>query len=80
MRWPWQRAPDIKLDQPANVFWIARDPERRSFESVTDAVRFVMDDLPGTARPSSWITVDDKMLTVDEIEKLDRKRWRVKSS
>jgi hypothetical protein len=45
MKWPWQRA-EIQLDQPADVFWIAGGGQRQSFTSVTNAVRFVMEELP----------------------------------
>jgi hypothetical protein len=79
MRWPWQRKSEIKLDQPANVFWIANNPERRSFESVTDAVRFVMEDI-APHRASAWIVMDDTTVTAEQIERLYKKHCRTKSS
>jgi hypothetical protein len=58
MRWPWQRGPRIKLDQPADAFWIAGDIHRRSFTSVPDAVRFVKEDI-ALHSASAWIATAD---------------------
>ena len=70
MRWPWQRASKIKLDQPAEAFWIAAGPNRRSFNSVTDAVRFVLDDLVEYHRASAWIKIENSSLALEKIEQL----------
>jgi hypothetical protein len=74
MRWPWQKAAGIRLDQSADAFWIAGDVQRRSFDSVTDAVRFVMKELAEPHRPSAWITIEDISLTSEQIKELHQKR------
>ena len=79
MRWPWQREPTIKLDQPADAFWIAGDVHRRSFTSVTDAVRFVMEELAEPHRTSAWIFIADRSLTTELIGQLYTKQARAKS-
>jgi hypothetical protein len=73
MKWPWQRA-EIQLDQPADVFWIVGGGQRQSFASVTDAVRFVMEELSEPHRVSAWITTADRSITSEQIVQLYEKR------
>jgi hypothetical protein len=70
MRLPWRRASKLKLDQPAEAFWIAGDPHRRSFDSVLDAVRFVLDDLAEPHRAAAWIKFENRLLALEQIEQL----------
>jgi hypothetical protein len=70
MKWPWRRAPALKLDQPADAFWIQGGVHRRSFDSVTDAVRFVLDDLTEPQRASAWIKFENSSLALEQIEQL----------
>jgi hypothetical protein len=80
MRWPWQQRPpaaNIKLDQPASVFWLEGAPRRQSFDSVTDAVRFVMDDLAEHLRASAWIRIESSSLMIEQIEQLYKKQHRL---
>jgi hypothetical protein len=52
------------------VFWIEGFPHRRSFDSVTDAVRFVLDDLAEYHRASAWIKIESGLLALEQIEQL----------
>jgi hypothetical protein len=70
MKWPWQRAPALKLDQPAEVFWIAGGPHRQTFNSVPDAVRFVLDELAEAHRASAWVKFENSSLALEQIEQL----------
>jgi hypothetical protein len=77
---------NFDLNQPATVHWFATPPppgtdtfggETRHFESVTDAIRFVMEELTEAPHASAWITTDAGSLTLVEItllySKLDRR-------
>jgi hypothetical protein len=63
-------AASIRLDQPADALWIAGGGERQSFDSVRDAVRFVMDQLAPAERASAWIRTHDGFLDARQIEQL----------
>ena len=73
MRWPWG-APRIKPGQPADAIWIVGDVQRRSFDSVTDAACFVMEEIAEPHRASAWITIEDRSLTTEQIKQLYKKR------
>jgi hypothetical protein len=77
---------NFDLNQPATVHWFATPPpagtatfssETRHFESVTDAIRFVMEELTEAPHASAWITTDAGSLTLVEItllySRLDRR-------
>jgi hypothetical protein len=76
---------NFDLNQPATVLWIDHPaPEgevagapTRHFESVTDAIRFVMEELTEAPHASAWIAIDAGTLTLDEItilySKLERR-------
>jgi hypothetical protein len=76
---------NFDLNQPAIVHWFATPPpgtdplggETRHFESVTDAIRFVMEELTEAPHASAWITTDAGSLALDEItilySRLDRR-------
>jgi hypothetical protein len=73
VRWPWG-APEIKPDQPADAIWIVGDVQRRSFDSVTDAACFVMEEIAEPHRASAWITIEDGSLTTEHIKQLYKTR------
>ena len=75
---------DSELDEQASANWLLI-PERgyengviyggsnRRFESVRNAIRFVMDELPGQQRPTAEIRTEaDRVYKIDEIAKLYR--------
>jgi hypothetical protein len=77
---------NFDLNQPATVHWFATPQppgtatvgdETRPFESATDAIRFVMEELTEAPHASAWITTDAGSLTLDEItilySRLDRR-------
>ena len=77
---------NFDLNQPATVHWFATPPppdtatvggQTRHFNSATDAIRFVMEELTEAPHASAWITTDAGSLTLDEItilySKLDRR-------
>jgi hypothetical protein len=72
MRWLWG-APRIEPDQPADAVWIVGDVQRRSFDSVTDAARFVMEEIAEPHRASAWITTENGSLTTEQIKQLYEK-------
>jgi hypothetical protein len=79
MKWPWQKAARRKLDQPAAVFWIAGSVHHRSFTSVPDAVRFIMEELAEPHRVSGRIMIEDGSLTTEQIAQLYKTDRRTKS-
>jgi 6,7-dimethyl-8-ribityllumazine synthase len=68
----------VRLDQPANALWLETPApsaavaggETRHFDTVMNAISFIMEDLPADVRGSAWITTDDGSLTIEEIEQL----------
>ena len=63
----------MDLDEPADVYWteetsptIAGGAERKSCETIAEAVRFVMETLPEPLRAGAYIGAD-KDLDLDEI-------------
>jgi hypothetical protein len=69
----------IDLNQPANVLWFAVPPpadaasfggHTRQFESVTRAIRFVMEELPFYGQSTAWITIDTGSVELNEIKVL----------
>jgi hypothetical protein len=72
----------IKLDLPADVFWIPADqipetgPDRtgnhRHFETLREAVRFAMEELTIADRANIWITTENGNLTIEQIEQVYR--------
>jgi hypothetical protein len=78
VRWPWG-ALRIEPDQPADAIWIVGDVQRRSFNSIADAARFVMEELSEPHRASAWITIEDRSLRIEQIEQLYKKRRPAKS-
>lgn len=72
---------EIKLDQSADVLWIPVDRirpkdigggEQRHFSLLSDAIKFVMDDLLPRDRATAWITLNDGSLKIEEIERIYR--------
>jgi hypothetical protein len=47
---------------------LAGDLHHRSFGSITDAVRFVLDDLADHHRVSAWIKIENSSLTLEQSE------------
>jgi hypothetical protein len=55
----------MDLDEPADVYWpdhlspkaVSRG-EKKSCETIAEAVRFVMETLPEEVRPFAWIAAD----------------------
>jgi hypothetical protein len=71
--------PSIDLNQRANVLWFAVPPSAhaasfgrhtRQFESVTAAIRFVMEELPFYGQSTAWITTDTGSVELKEIKLL----------
>jgi len=70
----------IALDQPANAMWIPEigppgmigGGETRHFDSVDNAVRFVMEELLFEVRATAWITTDEGALPIERIEEIYR--------
>jgi hypothetical protein len=70
----------IDLNQPANALWIPAGGvapsgqigggQSRSFESVSNAVKFVMEELSPADRSTAWLTTDQGSLTLSEIQAL----------
>lgn len=62
----------MDLDEPADVHW-PKSPnsesggEKKSCETVAEAVRFVMETLAEPVRPFAWITAPEKRLGYPEI-------------
>jgi hypothetical protein len=63
----------MDLDEPADVYWsedlspnVARGAEKKSCETIAEAVRFVMETLPEPFRAVAYIAAD-KHLDFDEI-------------
>jgi hypothetical protein len=72
----------ISLDQSADAFWIPVDHippkgigggEQRHFSTLTNAVLFIMKDLPPRDRGTAWITLYDGSLTIEKIEELHKR-------
>lgn len=64
----------MDLDEPADVHWIAdltpnvvHGGEKRSCETVAEAVRFVMETLQEPSRSTAWIAAAEKHLDYAEI-------------
>ena len=73
---------DIDLTQPADAFWIPIPPitgnvisggEKRHFGHLSEAVRFVAEDLEPRLRGTAWITTAEGAFTIDEIMEIHRK-------
>lgn len=71
--------PSIDLNQRANVLWFAVPApahaasfggHTRQFESVTAAIRFVMEELPFYGRSTARITTDTGSVELKEIKLL----------
>lgn len=67
----------------ATVHWIvdhqqylAVRADCRSFASLAEAVRFVMEELPAERRPVSWITTETRSIGFYQIEAAYRHRGR----
>jgi hypothetical protein len=70
----------IDLNQPANALWTPAGGfappgqigggQTRAFESVSNAVRFVMEELSPDDRSTAWITTDQGSLRPQEIQAL----------
>jgi hypothetical protein len=86
LSWGLMDLANFDLNQPATGHWFATPPppgtdtfggETRHFDSVTDAIRFVMEELTEAPHASAWITTGAGSLTLDEItilySKLDRR-------
>jgi capsular polysaccharide biosynthesis protein len=65
----------MDLDEPADVHWpddmapnAVRGAHTRSFETIAEAVRFVMETLPETFRTSAYIAATDKRLGYPEVQ------------
>jgi hypothetical protein len=68
----------IAIDQAANALWISSADlaaagrigggRTRHFESVLNAVRFIMEELGPADRATAWITTDEGRITMEEIE------------
>jgi len=63
----------MDLDEPADVYWpedlspnVVRGAEKKSCETIAEAVRFVMETLPEPFRAGAYIAAD-KHLDFDEI-------------
>jgi hypothetical protein len=76
----WVLMASIELNQPANALWIPAGGlappgqigggQTRSFESVSNAIRFIMEELSPDDRSTAWITTDHGSLTLQEIQAL----------
>jgi hypothetical protein len=69
----------MQLDQPAQAFWITAGPQRRSFDSIPEAARFVMEELAEPHRASAWITLTEGSLTNNQIKQFYEKHRPAKS-
>jgi hypothetical protein len=65
----------MDLDEPADVHWSEAAPStvvdasnKKSCETVAEAVRFVMETLAEPFRPSAWIASSEKHLGYPEIQ------------
>ena len=65
----------MDLDEPADVHWIAdftpnvvHGGEKRSCETVAEAVRFVMETLQEPSRSTAWIAAPEKHLDYAEVQ------------
>lgn len=67
------------LNQLANVHWYPAPPSRdgpsiegalRRFGTLTDAVRFVMEELPFYGKRTAWITTDSQTIENASIKEL----------
>jgi hypothetical protein len=63
----------MDLDEPADVYWpqdlspnVARGAEKKSCETIAEAVRFVMETLPESSRAGAYIAAD-RHLDFEEI-------------
>ena len=64
----------MDLDEPADVYWpedlspnVVRGAQKKSCETVAEAVRFVIETLPEPSRPVAYIAGPDKHLDYREI-------------
>jgi hypothetical protein len=64
----------MDLDEPADVYWledlspnVARAAEKKSCETIAEAVRFVMETLPEPHRTVAYIAAADRRLDLEEI-------------
>jgi hypothetical protein len=68
----------MNFEQPADVHWFGEqqvasvaalsDGRRQSFESVREAVRFVMEKLTATEKMSAFIQTDEEHYSIEDIE------------
>jgi hypothetical protein len=67
------------LEQTADVHWLPVDTrpaqgasggDKRRFESLRDAILFVMETLTPSDRAVAWIALDRGLLEIEEIERL----------
>jgi ribosomal 50S subunit-associated protein YjgA (DUF615 family) len=64
----------MDLDEPADVYWsedlsrnVTRGAEKKSCETIAEAVRFVMEMLPERRRAAAYIGAADRRLDFEEI-------------
>jgi hypothetical protein len=77
---------NINLEQPANVLWWNAPPpansgaifgaETRHFESISNAVRFIMDDLTDFAQSTAWIQTHEGAIQGEQLRELCSKLKR----
>jgi hypothetical protein len=65
----------MDLDEPADVHWPEHlspndvsGGQKKSCETVAEAVRFVMETLPAASRPFAWIAAFERYLDYEEIQ------------
>lgn len=70
---------NFDLNQPANVLWWPAPPlsntaiiggETRHFNSVTNGIRFVMEELTDFAQSTAWIQTDAGPIELEQIRQL----------
>jgi hypothetical protein len=77
--------PQQFVDSPADVHWtsayqvLEAEPgtagNQQHFESLREAIDFVMQELTIADRANVWVTTEHGNLTVEQIEKTDRSKW-----